>query len=174
MILPWKCNSSLKTWLGSFFSLTKDWGHWTYEQIQSLGIIFDRLDTLSEHGNDVNEVNGWNLSEDILTSLFFFFFFPSLLSFTLLSCHAFVRGLRNPVCNTNLLPVKKKKNRSKHMIWVYSFISHSHNSLRPSGWLAAHLNVVTQKPPFLLSYRFAILIITNVQSAKREIFLDFL
>lgn len=109
MILPWKCNSSLKTWLGSFFSLTKDWGHWTYEQIQSLGIIFDRLDTLSEHGNDVNEVNGWNLSEDILTSLFFFFFFPSLLSFTLLSRHAFVRGLRNPVCNRNLLPVKKKK-----------------------------------------------------------------
>ena len=76
------------------------------------GDYIDRLDTLSEHGNDANEVNGCNLSGEILTS----FFFPSLLSFTLLSHRAFVRGLRNPVCNTNLLPVKKKKNRSKHMI----------------------------------------------------------
>lgn len=172
MILPWKCNSSLKTWLGSFFSLTKDWGHWTYEQIQSLGIIFDRLDTLSEHGNDVNEVNGWNLSEDILTS--FFFFFPIAIILHLAQPSCICQRAEEPCVQHKSTTCKKKKNRSKHMIWVYSFISHSHNSLRPSGWLAAHLNVVTQKPPFLLSYRFAILIITNVQSAKREIFLDFL
>lgn len=107
MILPWKCNSSLKTWLGSFFSLTKDWGHWTYEQIQSLGIIFDRLDTLSEHGNDVNEVNGWNLSEDILTS--FFFFFPIAIILHLAQPSCICQRAEEPCVQQKSTTCKKKK-----------------------------------------------------------------